>query len=287
MWAFHSFWSKPNRVKNYDAIKFADYEMLTMILSALRWQETNGPIKLVTDTPGAKFFQECGLENLWTEIVTCLDSISPQIDPFLFWAAGKLYALKHMACPCVMLDTDLVIWKRLDWLQDFDIVAAHSEELWPSVYPDVETFQMKDGYEFPREWDYTLPASNTAFLYIKDSSFRDYYVSCAEQFMDGIAGKGFDPVTAMCYAEQRVLSMCAVARGQKMSYLLNLEQAEQQDFVTHIWGQKKVFATHYRERRAFCLKCIRRIVTDYPEYEQMLANCGPLKRYYVDYMHNM
>lgn len=94
-------------------------------------------------------------------------------------------------------------------------------------------------------------------------------------------------MTAMCYAEQRVLSMCAVARGQKMSYLLNLEQAEQQDFVTHIWGQKKVFATHYRERRAFCLKCIRRIVTDYPEYEQMLANCGPLKRCYVDYTHNM
>ena len=40
--AFHSFWSRPNMVKNRGQIKFPDYELLTMMLSALKWKETNG-----------------------------------------------------------------------------------------------------------------------------------------------------------------------------------------------------------------------------------------------------
>ncbi len=282
MQAFHSFWSRPNRVKNDGRIKFGDYELLTMMLSALKWRELNGPIKMITDTPGADFFRSNGLGNLWTEIDTSLDFVDSEIDPFLFWAAGKLYALRQMACPCVMLDTDLIIWKNLDYLYGQDIVAAHSEELSPEVYPDISTFRMKDGYVFPKEWDYTLKASNTAFLYIKDGAFRDYYVSHADEFMHGIAGDGFDPVTAMCYAEQRVLSMCAAERGKKVSYLLELEGAGQQNYVTHIWGHKKVMNTHYKQRRAFCVMCIRRIVADYPEYESILANNGQLQRYYTD-----
>lgn len=36
-----------------DAVRLAEFEVLTMALSALEWRAHNGPVTLVTDTVGA------------------------------------------------------------------------------------------------------------------------------------------------------------------------------------------------------------------------------------------
>ncbi|MDO4960974.1 MAG: hypothetical protein Q4E57_03850 [Eubacteriales bacterium] len=287
MEAFHSFWSEPNRGRNNGVIRFPDYEQLTSVLSALKWQQFNGRVRMITDTLGAENFKMLGIDKFWNKIDVTLDELEGNIDPFLFWAAGKLYALKSMPVPCAMIDTDLVIWKNVDkYIAGSDIAAAHSEDLRENVYPDKSIFKLKPGYSFPAEWDFTLKAANTAFLYIKNSDFRDYYVDSAIEFFKNVEVDGLNPVTAMCFAEQRVLPMCAASKGQSLRFLLELPfaDAEGQDVATHIWGFKQVLEQLPEARYQFCMRCVRRIAMDFPDKAPLLSECRDLKGYYEDYL---
>lgn len=279
--AFHSFWSKPNSERNQGTVCLPDFELLTAILSALQWRKHNGPIKMITDTEGAAYFKGLGLDVIWDEMDTALDAMNQGTDPIIFWAAGKLYALKQMTLPCVMLDTDLIVWKNMDWVKQFDIVTAHPEPLNPYVYPDPSGFRFKDAYQYPEEWDFTLDAANTAFLYMKDPEFRDYYTDQAIAFFDHVEPEGLDTVSAMCFAEQRVLPMCAAVKHQRMGYLLDLENPVQQDVVTHTWGYKDLLRNSALENQKFCEQCMRRILKEFPEYLEVLDHAGLLKKYFV------
>ena len=48
--AIHSIWTKP-RLRN-GIFHQDDFEILTTVLSALKWRETNGTITMVTDSTG-------------------------------------------------------------------------------------------------------------------------------------------------------------------------------------------------------------------------------------------
>jgi len=271
MRAFHSFWSAPNRLRG-GALAFPDYELLTMMLSALKWREQNGPIRMVTDSAGAAFFARAGLSALWDGGVdTRLDRISPALDPRLFWAAGKLEALRAESAPCVMLDTDMVVWTDVGGMLGRDAVVAHREALRPEVYPDPSGFSLDADYRFPPDWDFSLPAANTAFLYLPDDGFKAYYTGEALRFMHALRQPDADPTVAMCFAEQRILPMCAAARGIGVRALLNEGALDDQRFVTHLWGQKRVFAANPEERVAYCLRCVLRLLQDFPEWEGALA----------------
>lgn len=276
MEGFHSFWSRPGMVKNYGELRYAGYELLTTLLSALKWREHNGPIRMITDSPGAAFFERIGLTGAWDEVSTALDGMPEGLDPFLFWAAGKLWALRTMPCPCVMLDTDLIVWDRVDVPPGLDVMAAHPEMLCPEVYPDPAGFRLKAGYSLPAEWDLSLDAANTAFLYLRDPGFRDLYVDAALSFMGGVEPTGLNTTTAMCFAEQRVLPMCAAARGQRLGYLLD---GADQASVTHVWGFKHLMEESAELRDAFCVKCVRRVLRDFPAWTGFLEKNEDLSRY--------
>ena len=287
MEAFHSFWSEPNRGRNNGNVRFPDYEQLTAILSALKWKQHNGTIRMITDTEGAAYFAAAGLDCFWDRIDVSLDELKGNVDPFLFWAAGKLYALKSMPAPCVMLDTDLIIWDSVEEVFQYDIVAAHSEELNEDVYPDKKIFHLKNNYSFPSEWDFTLDAANTAFLYMKDGAFRDYYVDEAIRFFNSVDIDGLNPVTAMCFAEQRVLPMCAAAKKKELGFLFDLMDADEQDIATHTWGFKQILDEVPEARYEFCMRCVRRVFVDFPEFVPQLAKCRDLKKYYDEYIKEM
>lgn len=279
MRAVHSCWSRPSRTVNWGRVHFEDFELLTMMLSALKWRQLNGTIVMVTDSAGAEYFAAGGLTGLWDEVRCDLDRVPEDIDPYLFWAAGKLYALGGTPCPCVMLDTDMVIWKTLEFPPELDVIAAHDEALYPDVYPDLAGFVRKEGYELPSEWDQSLNAANTAFLYMRDEPFRDYYVGSAVAFMRGVRGEGLNPTSAMCCAEQRLLPMCAKAMGRRLGFLLCLDEAERQDFVTHVWGHKRGLREHEDLRHDFCVRCAARLVRDFPGCVGMLQANAALARY--------
>jgi len=271
MRAFHSYWSAPNRGRHGGEIVIPDYELLTMMLSALKWRQLNGPIQMVTDSAGAAFFERAGLTGLWP-ISAALDDLDGTTDPFRFWAAGKLRALRTMDAPCVMLDTDMIVWSDVSPSLTNAAVAAHREPLDPVVYPNpAAAFTLAENYAFPPEWDFSLPAANTAFLYLPAGPLKDDYVDAAFAFMRALRNDAIDPTVSMCFAEQRILPMCAAAHGVPLRTLLDVNALNDQECITHLWGHKNELAASPERRVAYCLRCVLRILRDFPEWESVLA----------------
>lgn len=115
MQAFVSNWTRPYAVRCPGRpYQMTDFDLLTTVLSALVWRRENGSIRMITDDTGAQYYRSLGLTDLWDGgIFTYLNDIPSAIDPCTFWAAGKLYALAATPAPCVMLDTDFIVWHSL------------------------------------------------------------------------------------------------------------------------------------------------------------------------------
>ena len=100
MKAFHTNWSKVFAVKHPNQpYEIEDFELLTTMLSALEWRKHNGSIRMVTDQTGYDYYKKLGLLWIWDDGVdNVLDHLIPaNVNPHVFWAAAKLYALP--ACP--------------------------------------------------------------------------------------------------------------------------------------------------------------------------------------------
>ncbi len=269
MKAIHSLWTRPFFVRGGRDFYMEDFELLTMMLSALVWRKNGGGVTMVTDGAGAAYLRERGLEPLWDGGVTeALDTVPADIDPFLFWAGGKLWALNSVPEPVCMIDTDMIVWRDCRELGNLDIVAAHREELMPDIYPGREHFRMKEGYTFP-DWDWGVLPCNTAFLYIKDLEFRDYYVRRSVDFMRNLREDG-SVVVPMVFAEQRLLSMCAAEKGKEIHTLLRLDRLREQSDVTHVWGHKNNLRSDPAVRAEYCGRCVRRLRRDFPEYAGLM-----------------
>ena len=279
MEACHSFWSEPNRCRNQGEIRFPDFEQLTAILSALEWKRHSGPVRMLTDTAGAAYFREIGLSAFWDGTESVLADLAQRTDPYAFWAAGKLWALGSMPVPCVMLDTDLIVWENVISRVTEDAVAAHPEPLNPRTYPDPSVFRLTEGYAFPEKWDFSLNAANTAFLFFRDRTLRDTYLEEAMDFMQHVRTDGSDPVQTMCFAEQRILPMCAKAEGVALETLLREDALDNQSIITHLWGHKRALEADPVRRVEYCLRCAARILSDFPDWADVLAANAETNRY--------
>lgn len=280
MEAVHTFWSKPCRLKNYGKVIISDIEMLVLVLSALEWGKHNGKIIMITDKEGYRYFEKNDLLSIWEECRTDLDDIE-YVDAYSFWAAGKLYALDTVNKPCVMLDTDMILWKKIDECFMSNIVVAHQEEITDFAYPDPSTFEFRDNKRIitPKEWDFSLPAANTAFLYIKDSFFAKYYVSWAFKYIKKLNTKNLSPVQSMCFVEQRLLPICVKEKGIKVSTLLDNKKLEEQNFVTHLWGAKNAIRFSNKLNGHFCRRCMLRIKRENYEIFNKLYNNKRFRQY--------
>ena len=282
--AFHSNWTVPffnsNQHKEY---YIEDFEILTTILSALKWREKNGSIKMVTDTVGANYYKSIGLEDIWDlGIDISLDNINDKIDSSVFWAAGKLYALKTQKFPSAMMDTDFIVWENVeDILINEEVSVIHKEKIVEEIYPNEEYFKFKDGYSLSKELDWTVLPSNTAFMYISNNEFKNYYTKTAIEFMNNLSNND-NRIVNMVFAEQRLISMCAKIKNIPIKEIMSLENlfSNKQKLFTHIWGYKKEMKDDFRKRKDFCIRCINRIIRDYPEYEDIIYNIETLKGYY-------
>jgi len=280
--AFHSNWTKPFFFRNHGGAYFIeDYDLLTAIISALEWRKHNGKIKMITDTVGAEYYRKLGLEHIWDMGITAsLDAIdSKAIFPLSFWAAGKIFALEQQPAPCVMIDTDFIVWKPIAAnISDEKLAVVHREDLSDEIYPEKTFFNMDESYRFPQEWDWTVLPCNTALLYIADDKFKEYYTSQSIRFMLNL--RETKNITAeMVFAEQRLLAMCAAARGIKIKTLLDIENIKTQDDFTHIWGLKRELQKNPEKRREFCINCVKRIIYDFPNEKNVLEKIESLKPY--------
>jgi len=240
--AFHVIWTKPFTATGRD-FSMNDAEILTMVISALMWQKYNGTIKLYTDKTGYEFIKKHDLPGLWdggidTEV---LESNNYPINPEIFWAAGKLMALEANSGACVILDTDLIVTRPInDILESSAIAALHPEALNPEVYLNPSLLKFPTGFKFPDFYNWDVLPSNTAFLYIKDDSFKNFYLSESKRFMFHNAEKPEELVSQMVFAEQRLLSICADYMKIPVNHLLTEPFSPLNDSLIHLWGFKSL-----------------------------------------------
>lgn len=282
MQAFVSNWTRPYAVRCPDRpYQMTDFDLLTTVLSALVWRRENGSIRMITDDTGAQYYRSLGLTDLWDGgIFTYLNDIPSTIDPCTFWAAGKLYALAATPAPCVMLDTDFIVWHSLSEHWHRPLAVIHREALNPAIYPAPSAFVLAPSYHFPTNWNWHEPACNTALTYFGNNTLRKTYVGQAMDFMQ--AARGRDGLIYMVFAEQRLLAMCAQACGvpiHAFSTEQDLFQGNQRDF-THIWGFKQAMQEQPILHELFCQKCAARIRKDFPIYANICQTIPQLQPYF-------
>ena len=280
--AFHSNWTAPFLRANPKNYYIDDFEILTTIISALKWRENNGSIKMITDDIAADYYKKLGIDTIWDlGIDVSLNKINNDIDSNIFWAAGKIYALKGQKSPCVMIDTDFIVWDNIEnLLLQSEISVIHKEKIISSVYPNKDYFNMNNNYLFDENFDWSVLPSNTAFAYISNNEFKDYYTSESIKFMKNVINNN-DKITNMVFAEQRLLSMCAERKKIKINEIMTLEELfnENQKLFTHTWGYKQEIRNDFKKRKDFCIRCIKRIFKDYPEYKEVIMDIKELKEY--------
>lgn len=279
MQAIHVNWTKPSCGLGGEYF-IEDFEILTTVLSALKWREKNGKIKMITDTIGFEFYKSRGMCGIWDEIETSLDDMPETVNDKMFWAGGKLYALSKCKAPVAVIDTDFIVWDRLAFDNLGDISVIHDEDIYCDVYPNINHFNMKEGYVFNKDWDWTVKPINAAFYVIKNEKFLNEYTSAAMDFiensMDG------DNLTYMVFAEQRLFSMIAKKMGIDILKISNLERLfkDGEKCFSHIWGMKQQMRDMPELRFDFCKRCVNRIIKDFPEYSEMIKNIPELEIYY-------
>lgn len=168
-----------------------DYQILYTILSALKWRELNGPIKLYTDSIGLSFYKQLGIVGIYDEIdISFLNSIK-EVDPALFWTSGKIQALQNEKEPFVFLDQDFIVRDRIP--QKFyskDIGIGHWEIPRGHYYFTKEQWDREVSHmDFPENYNINAYSPNTSFLYFSKSEIVDKYVEWHKKM---ITAKGDD-----------------------------------------------------------------------------------------------
>lgn len=257
--AFHTL-STMNKTLN-DEFNMRDFDILTMILSALYWRKNNGNIKLVADKQVISYLINKKLEFIWNEIQEIEDY---DINRNMFWAGGKIFALKEQESPIVMLDTDMIVWNDISPKLKKKVVAIHDEPIILDIYKGKDYFKMKNNYVFNDSFDWTVYPSNTALLYIEDEEFKDFYCKESIRFMRSSQDDS-DTLSYMVFAEQRLLSMCAKLKNINIGYMIQYpKDLGSQDDFTHLWGYKKALEYDESERKSFCRRCVKRILKEFP-----------------------
>ncbi len=253
-----------------------DFDLYCAALSALEWRKKNGRITLCADKASAEYIEGLGLSELWNDVQICVPDDLDGINPLMFWAGGKLLALRSVSAPVVMLDTDFIVWERLDFGKA--VIAAHREELSEDIYPPCSFF--KTSSHILPEFDENVLPLNTAFLYLPDNDFKEFYTSQAIAFMRSAADRS-DRLRYMVFAEQRMAAMCAEYTGTPVDTLLDKDRLFfPQERYTHLWGAKQKMRDEPALRKGFLEKCRARLLKDFPEYEHIAARIegGNVKR---------
>ena len=266
------------RTKNNLDFNLADFEIFTLILSALEWRKHNGEIFLYTDSVGKKFLHDAGILEIWNGVETSLDDMQElNIDENIFWAGAKLFALRQQNFPCVMIDLDFIVWRPLDFAQfNSDLAVIHRESTNAPCYPDENFFHFKNNFSLPPNLNWSLEPCNAALVYFGDKNFVKAYTDFAFEFMKSAAPaenqRGWDLLPYMVFAEQRWMAMCAEKCGVTIHSLSNsFELFGGQKFFTHIWGHKQILRKDSAAAEKFCRDCAGRIKHDFPDWAEKLS----------------
>jgi hypothetical protein len=271
-------WTKPFFDKNLtDNYEMEDFELIFQLLSCLLWKKYNGEVKLYTDSKGLEFYEGLNLINFWDFNIDTkiLDNIN--INPQIFWAGGKIFAINNENTPFFIIDNDFAVWNKIpDSLLINKILAIHDEEINNEVYPNLEKIPLnKYNYNLVNSFDWSVKATNGAFTYFNDTVFKKEYCQNAIEFMKNHSCEHNDSLIYMVFAEQRLFSMIAQKLNINIQWLLE----ENSKLFTHLWGFKRVIKDNEFIRNKFIADCLFRLEKEFPEYYEQILTMEIFKNY--------
>lgn len=262
---------------------------LSMELSALQWRKQNSPITLYTDTPMKRYLERNDMLGCWDHVDTSvLDTFyrnSGNIDYRVFWSAGKFACYQQERAPFVCIDTDLIVWKKLNFPEGLDFAFAHWEKIAPGdeSYPDLAKIRRteRDKQELPLSC-FGSYACNMAITFFGNDSFREKFVTHAMEFMSQSFAEpdGRYATPEILYMEQRL--PLAIADKERLNYAPVLDctwspkefrilhpgkelenwffsDLDHEKPFTHLWFHKKYLEENRDANAIYCEKLRREI----------------------------
>lgn len=276
------------RTKNNPNFKVADFEIFTMVLSALEWRKYNGEIFLYTDSIGLQIVQDAGISEIWDGVYTSLNVLDNLgIDENIFWAGAKIFALGYNPLPCVMIDLDFILWQPLNFDRfKNELAVIHRESTDLPCYPRADFFNFDENFTLPENLNWELEPCNAAFVYFGNEKFVKAYRDFAFEFMNAAAPletqTGWDLLPYMVFIEQRWFAMCAEICGVKIHSLSDMQKLSdrRQKFYTHVWGYKQHLRDNPAEAEKFCKDCAGRISYDFPKFAGNFSKLERWQKYF-------
>lgn len=257
-------------------------EIVTSVHSALAWRRHHGGIGLATDSLGATYAKEQGLDVLYDRVDTFLDELEDiDLDPLVYSTGAKIYAASRLSAPFAIIDTDLYLRGPLEIPAGAGFVFAHWEDLDPAVYPDVAEVPNRAGADLSR-WTFDTPAANMAISVFLDDEHRAAYARAGLEYAVGNAGlhEGGVHVRAV-FAEQRLAPAVARALGTDLRpvterFWLGGREAwdgpDHSGLFHHTWHLKAQLRTFAELRPAYLRYLVEDLLWHFPEAEPLLLD---------------
>lgn len=282
MLAIHTTDSRPAAQRGENFFQ-ADFELLCMVLSALKWREKNGKIKLYTDSAAMRFYEKEVLQEIWDGGIDThsLQSDKHDIDYRIFWAAGKLIALSNETSPVATIDTDMILWNELGYWNEKpnSCICIHKEELYEGVYLDPVFLKTAEDYRFDESWDWTALPCNAAFVYHGNQQLLHYYLEEAFQFMHKNRETPEEMVSQMVFAEQRLLGIAAKKLNLEVDAFYRVDELASQKNFTHFWGYKAELRKDKKLAETICKQSVERLLHDFATRHPFLLKMPVVQRY--------
>lgn len=211
------------------AIDLPDYLLLMLKLSAVAWKKNNGKIILYTDTPMKEYLERKDVISVWDEINTdVLDNFEknyPFINQTVFWSASKFACYNENKSPFVCLDTDLVVWKKLQFDPDVAFAFSHWEliEEGDKSYPPLSQLVTPESYKIYPGCNVCKRASNMSVTYFGNDEFKNRFVKEAFSFMTNnkVDSQKKYATPEILYMEQRLPLAIAIQMNLKYQPIIN------------------------------------------------------------------
>ena len=123
-----------------------DFGLYCEVISALQWRKMNGDIFMVADSRAAEYYRKIGIDKVWNGITELIPDELDGIDPEMFWAAGKLFALRDIPENAALVDEDLIVWKTLNFR--ITQLPALTVNIFPRAYTPTRRFSASAAADF-------------------------------------------------------------------------------------------------------------------------------------------
>ncbi|MCX8074027.1 MAG: hypothetical protein N2749_00370 [Clostridia bacterium] len=299
MHAIHCFSSKPMQMGRSISgdedinkkIFYPDYMLATLCLSALQWRKTNGTITLHTDSNFYQVLEKKGFIGFWDSVERTLDNISekmPRIDHAVFWSAAKFYCYSLHKAPFACIDTDIIVWNKLNLNPKHSLIFTHWEsiEQGDKNYPGRPKIIVDPSYDFNECENVIKKGINMSVTIFLNEKFKNMFTDEAVKFMLK-SGRKFDGSYAtpeILYMEQVLpvelatkyrfsispLIQCIwspkqfkfTMQDKKRDWIFN--KFDQDQVCTHLWFHKNYIEKNEEARKEYMNELIHVFKKDFP-----------------------